>query len=107
MRVAESEMQKLVDIAKEMCSRYRVLCLEPAGELDYKLLVFSLTWIENFFYVDPQMCSKDATCAEKVIEMHRDVLNYALRGEYIIDLRKEKFLEAVEKLLKIEQPSTP
>ncbi|MEM0027341.1 MAG: hypothetical protein QXT53_06950 [Ignisphaera sp.] len=97
----ENEKQELVNIAKEICSRYRVLCLESDDELDYRLLIFSLTWIENFFYVDPQSCSKDLVCAEKIFEMHRDVLEYALRGEYIIDLHKEKFLETVEKLLKI------
>lgn len=98
----EKVKQDLIDIAREICSRYGVLCLEAAGETDYeKLIIFSLTWIENFFYIDPLTCGKDQACIEKIFDMHREVLEYALRGEYIVDLNKEKFLESVKRLLGI------
>ncbi|MDK6029435.1 hypothetical protein QPL79_08670 [Ignisphaera sp. 4213-co] len=102
--MSQSSIQTLLDVAKEICLKYNVLCINIKDSTESeKLLMLSMTWIENFFYIDPQICITDFDCVESLIKMHKEVFEYAQRGEYIINLDKERFLEAVEKLLKLSQ----
>jgi hypothetical protein len=47
------------------------------------------------------LCINDVECVEKIFDMHGEVLNLALKDEYIINLDEQLFRRTVEKLLEL------
>ena len=69
------------------------------------VLLFSLTWIESFYYIDPVDCIEDTACIEKILAMHGEIYSLALENKYAIELDREKLFKTIEKLAKLQQIS--
>lgn len=96
-----SNVKDLLNIAEKLCNRFGVLC----SEQNEFILKFALTWIENFYYVDPRECISDLTCIEKIFDMHSKIISYVYRNEYLIKISDET-IKTVEKLINLRENSS-
>jgi len=94
------ELKRLVD---SICTEYNAMCFTDITDPEdlEKILLFIDTWVESFYYVEPMLCINDVECVEKNFDMHGEVLNLALKDEYIINLDEQLFRRTVEKLLEL------
>jgi hypothetical protein len=94
------ELKRLVD---SICTEYNAMCFTDITDPEdlEKTLLFIGTWVESFYYVEPMLCINDVECVEKIFDMHGEVLNLALKDEYIVNLDEKLFRKTVEKLLEL------
>jgi hypothetical protein len=92
---------ELRSIASEICSKYGTLCFTDMDP--DKLVLFSLTWVESFYYVDPVACSKNPECVRTIFEMHSTVYKLALENKYIVQINKRLLERAVRRLLALSE----
>jgi hypothetical protein len=93
-------VEELRALAAELCSELGALCYseeDPDG-----LVLLGLTWVENFYYVDPVECSRDASCADAVLEMWSEVVSRVAEGRYTVVNDGELARRAVRRLLELE-----
>ncbi len=62
-------IEYLKNVAREICMKEETLCIND----DNDMLKFSISWIENFYYIDPMECIEDVYCLKKLFEIHDDV----------------------------------
>ena len=96
-----SSVEALRFTAREICSKYGALCYAETDPDD--LVLFGLTWVENFYYVDPVECAQDLKCVETIFEMHSTVFKLAREGAYIVNNDKELLENAVKRLLELSR----
>jgi len=96
-----SSVAELRRVASEICSEYGTLCFDKRDP--DKLVLFSLTWVENFYYVDPVACAKNPECVNTIFEMHSTVLRLALEGKYTVNINKRLLKRAVKRLLELSE----
>jgi len=84
-------------IAAEVCSKYETLCFDEKDPDE--LVLFSFTWIENFYYVDPVDCARDLDCIETIFNMHSIVTRLVLENKYSVNIDKDLIEYAVKSLL--------
>ena len=92
-------------IASEICSKYGTLCFSESDPDD--LVLFGFTWVENFYYVDPVECSRDASCVDAVLEMWGEVVSRVAEGRYTVVGDRELARRAVRGLLELEKTLVP
>ncbi len=68
-----------------------------------ELVIFGLTWVENFYYIDPVECSRDLKCVETIFEMHSTVLKLTLENKYAVNTSREMLESTVKKLLTLRE----
>jgi len=98
-------INELRQVASEICSRYGTLCFTSRDPDE--LVLFGLTWVENFYYVDPVECSRDLKCVETIFEMHSTVFKLALEGRYAVNTSRELLESAVKRVLALREIATP
>jgi hypothetical protein len=93
-------------LANEICFKYNFICVGGLGDEESRaMLIFSVTWIESFYHIDPIDCIEDIECIERVLAMHGEIYSLALENKYVIELDREKLFKAVERLAKLQQIS--
>jgi hypothetical protein len=88
-----------------VCSELGTLCYseeDPDG-----LVLLGLTWVENFYYVDPVECSRDTSCVDAVLEMWGEVVSRVAEGRYTVVNDEELARRAVRRLLELEKTLVP
>jgi len=99
--VYASSVGVLRRVAEGVCREYKVMCFSAYDPDD--LVLFSFTWVEGFYYVDPVECSGDLKCIEEVFRMHGDVFKLARMGLYEIQVDEDLLRRAVERLLALKK----
>ena len=94
-------IEELRAVANEICAKYGTLCFSE--EDPDKLVLFGLTWVENFYYVDPVACARNPVCVETIFEMHSTVFKLALEGKYTVTINKRLLERAVRRLLELSE----
>ena len=97
--VYASSVSELRSVAEGICGEYETMCFSAHDPDD--LILFSFTWVEGFYYVDPVECSEDLKCIEEVFRMHSDVFKLARMGLYEIQVDEGLLRKAVERLLAV------
>jgi hypothetical protein len=90
-------VSELRSVAEGICREYKTMCFSAYDPDD--LVLFSFTWVESFYHVDPAECSEDLKCVEEVFRMHGDVFKLTKMGLYEIQVDEELLRKAVERLL--------
>ncbi len=96
-----NDIAKLRRVASQICSEYGTLCFDEKDP--DKLVLFSLTWVENFYYVDPVVCARNFECVNTIFEMHSTVFKLALEGKYAVNINKRLLRRAVKRLLELSE----
>jgi hypothetical protein len=98
-------IEKLEVLADSICRELNTLCISDIEDPDLyeKMLLFIGTWVESFYYIDPGECIEDVDCSSKILSMHGEVFNLAVRREYIVNINEDLFIKAVEKLIEISK----
>jgi len=99
----QNQLQVLKNIASSICRDLGALCYDHINDLNLLegYLLFTGTWVESFYYVDPLECVSDESCALKMLDMHGTVFPLAIRNQYVINIDENLFRKAVENLLKL------
>jgi|UniRef100_A0A7J2U3W5 hypothetical protein len=98
------DLKELRLLANEICSKYSLLCFSELDDEEFRaMMLFSITWIETFYHIDPEECVEDIECVEKVLTIHGEVYGLMLKDSYAIELNKEKIFKTIEKLSKLQQ----
>jgi hypothetical protein len=94
----QNQLQVLKSIASSICRDLGALCYDHFSDpnLLEGYLLFTGTWVESFYYVDPLECVSDESCALKVLDMHGEVFPLAIRNHTLLTLMSI----CLEKLLK-------
>ena len=100
-----SDTRRLRALAAELCSELGAPCYSE-GDPD-GLVLLGLTWVENFYYVDPVECSRDASCVDAVLEMWGEVVSRVAEGRYTVVGDRELARRAVRGLLELEKTLVP
>ena len=99
--VYTSDVNVLRGVASEVCSRHNTLCF--ADRDPDELVWFGFTWVETFYYVNPEDCASDLKCLDTLFNMHWEVFKLASRGEYMVYIDRDLLDRAVTKLLRITE----
>jgi len=94
-------VEELRALATELCSELGTLCYseeDPDG-----LVLLGLTWVENFYYVDPVECYRDTSCVDTVFEMWGEVVSKVAEGRYTVVSDRDLARRAVRGLLELER----
>lgn len=99
------DLKELRLLANEICSKYSLLCFSELDDEEFRtMMLFSITWIETFYHIDPEECVEDIECVKKVLTIHGEVYGLMLKDSYAIELNnKEKIFKTIEKLSKLQQ----
>jgi hypothetical protein len=88
-----------------VCSELGTLCYSEKDPDE--LVLLGLTWVENFYYVDPVECSRDTSCVDAVLEMWGEVVSRVAEGRYTVVNDRELARRAVRRLLELEKTLVP
>ncbi len=86
----------LKNFAKEICTKEETLCIDDSNSSD--LLKFSISWIENFYYIDPRDCAEDLECVKKIFEIHSYIFRLSRENRYLFYIDPNLFLDTIRKL---------
>ena len=98
-------IKKLRVLADPVCRELNTPCINGIEDPDLyeKIHLFIGTWVESFYYVDPGECIEDVDCISKILNMHGEIFNLAIRREYTVNIDEDLFRKAVEKLIEISK----
>jgi len=87
-------IEYLKSFAKEICMKEGVLCIDDNSDV----LKFSISWIENFYYIDPRECAEDLDCLKRLFEIHNYVFRLSREDKYLFYIDPNLFLDTVRRL---------
>ncbi|ADM27376.1 hypothetical protein Igag_0540 [Ignisphaera aggregans DSM 17230] len=87
-------IEYLKSFAKEICTKEGVLCIDENSDV----LKFSISWIENFYYIDPRECAEDLDCLKRLLEIHSYVFRLSREDKYLFYIDPNLFLDTVRRL---------